>query len=56
LGTSWELNVDESFELKKGERSNIKELIVVNSPKCREGKILFRIEENGFVFVGDDGV
>ena len=44
LGASWEHNVDESFEMKKGSRSDIKELIVIASPKCPEGKILYRIE------------
>jgi hypothetical protein len=56
LGASWELNIDESLEMKKGERSDIKELIVVHSPKCKEGKILFRIQENGFVFINQDGI
>jgi len=43
LGASWELNVDESFETKKGSRSDVKELIVIHSPKCSDSKILFRI-------------
>ena len=56
LGASWELNVDESFEMKKGSRADIKELVVISSPKCKQGKLLYRIESKGFTFIDEEGI
>ena len=57
LGASWEHNVDESFEMRKsGGRKEIKEIVVIFSPKCKKGKLLYRIEEKGFTFIDSEGI
>ena len=55
LGPSWDLNMDESYELcKKGQ---IREFRIVNSPKCKAGTTFkFRITSEGFLAISEDGV
>lgn len=49
--------MDESFEMRKsGTRKDIKEMVVIFSPKCKKGKLLYRIEEKGFTFIDTEGI
>ena len=55
MGPSWELNIDENIFLTR--RKDIRELHIIHSPKCPSGsKKRFRIENDGFVWISDDGV
>lgn len=55
LGASWELNVDESIYLTR--KKEIRELVVIHSPKMQAGRRKrFRLENDGFVWITEDGV
>lgn len=55
LGPSWELNIDENIYLTK--KAALRELQIIHSPKCPPfKKKRFRIENEGFIWISEDGV
>lgn len=55
LGHAWQLNIDENIYLTR--KGDIRQLSVVNSPKCPQNKKKhFRIENAGFTWISEDGV